>query len=340
MTDSRSRICIFGAGSIGCYVGGRLAAAGARVSFVGRERLAKEIAEHGLRVSDYLGAEMRLKPGDVDYRADAAVAGDADIILVTVKSGATTEAGKTLAGLAKPKAVVISFQNGIGNDEVLRAALPDGIVLAGMVPFNVIQRGEGHFHQGTEGALDIQQHPALSPFLEDFARAGLPLHRHADLAPFQWAKLLLNLNNAINALSGLPLKQELSRRDYRRCIALAQEEALELLDKAGIRPAMLTPLPPRWFPFVLRLPDTLFRVVASKMLAIDPLARTSMLDDLNAGRATEVDWLNGEIVRLAKKVGRAAPVNARLVELVHAAEQGGRRDWRENELLERLQSPR
>ncbi len=236
--------------------------------------------------------------------------------------------------------MVVSFQNGIGNDETLRAALPGRTVLAGMVPFNVIHRTGGHFHQGTEGTLDVQQHPALAPFLESFANAGLPLREHADLGPVQWAKLLLNLNNAINALSGLPLKRELSQRDYRHCFALAQEEALKLLDAAGIRPAKLTPPPPGWVPFVLRLPDALFRVAAARMLAIDPLARTSMLDDLDGGRMTEVDWLNGEIVRLGEKLHLSAPVNEKLVELVHAAEQGGRRDWPGSELLKRLQSAR
>lgn len=340
MNASRPHISIFGAGSIGCYVGGRLLKAGAHVSFVGRERLAKDIAENGLRLTDYSGADLQLGAADVDYRVDPAIAAEADLILVTVKSGATAEAAAALAGLAKPGAVVVSFQNGIGNAETLQAALPGHIVLAGMVPFNVILRGPGHFHQGTEGELDIQRNAVLAPFVESFAKAGLPLHQHADLAPVQWAKLLLNLNNAINALSGLPLKAELSQRDFRRCLALAQREALALLDAATIRPAKLTPLPPHWVPFVLGLPDALFRIIAARMLAIDPLARSSMLDDLDAGRPTEVDWLNGEIVGLAAKLGRPAPVNARLVELVHAAEQGGRRNWPGDDLLQRLQSTR
>ncbi|GLS31241.1 ketopantoate reductase [Mesorhizobium albiziae] len=340
MSASQPKISVFGAGSIGCYVGGRLAAAGADVSFVGRERLATEIAKHGLLLTDYRGADLRISSGDVDYRTDPAGTADAGLILVTVKSGATAEAGKTLAGLARPDAVIVSFQNGVGNAEILREAVPGRNVLAGMVPFNVIRRGPGHFHQGTEGALDVQKDEALAPFLQAFGQAGLPLHQHADLAPVQWAKLLLNLNNAVNALSGQPLKAELSQRDYRRCLALAQQEALDVLGDAVIRPAKLTPLPPSWLPFVLRLPDALFRIIAGRMLAMDPLARSSMLDDLDAGRATEVDWLNGEIVRLAGSGSPAARVNARLVELVHAAEQGGRRNWPGDALLERLQSPR
>jgi 2-dehydropantoate 2-reductase len=340
MSASQPKISVFGAGSIGCYVGGRLAAAGADVSFVGRERLAMEIAEHGLRLTDYRGANLRISPGDADYRTDSAGIADASLVLVTVKSGATAEAGKVLSGLARPDAVIVSFQNGIGNADALSEAIPGRNVLAGMVPFNVIRRGPGHFHQGTEGALDVQRDEALAPFLQAFERAGLPLNQHADLVPVQWAKLLLNLNNAVNALSGLPLKAELSQRGYRRCLALAQQEALDVLGNADIRPAKLTPLPPSWLPFLLRLPDPLFRVIAGRMLAMDPLARSSMLDDLDAGRTTEVDWLNGEIVKLAGSGSPEARVNARLVELVHAAEQGGRRNWPGDALLERLQSPR
>jgi 2-dehydropantoate 2-reductase len=97
-------------------------------------------------------------------------------------------------------AIVVSFQNGLRNADVLRAALPQQIVLAGMVPFNVMQPGPGAFHQGTAGELEVAASPALQPFLDDFRRAGLPLSERTDMAAVQWAKLLLNLNNAINAL--------------------------------------------------------------------------------------------------------------------------------------------
>jgi len=332
----KPRICVFGAGSIGCYVGGRLQAAGASVRFIGRARLAQEAAEHGLHLTDYRGAEMQVPAGAVDFETDSQVAADADLVLVTVKSAATAEAGRELADVLKPGTAVISFQNGLGHDVTLRTALPDAIVLAGMVQFNVVARGSGAFHQATEGALAVTQHASLQPFAADFAQAGLPLQQHTDMAAVQWAKLLLNLNNAINALSDLPIKEELSQRSYRRCLVLAQREALGLLDAAGIRPAKLTSVPPHWMPHVLALPDALFRRVANAMIAIDPSARGSMWYDLHAGRLTEVDWLNGEVVRLAKTLDRVAPVNARLATLVHAVEQGGRRDWPGEELLMQL----
>ena len=238
--------------------------------------------------------------------------------------------------LAGCKAVVVSLQNGIGNAVILRDALQAAEVLEGMVPYNVARLAPGHFHQGSSGQLAVKASPALDPFLGVFAAAGLALRQRDDMAAVQWAKLLLNLNNAVNALANLPLKEELSQRAFRRCLALAQAEALPLLREAGIAPAKLTPLPAGLVPYALSLPDFLFRILGRKMLEIDPLARSSMSDDLSAGHPTEVDWINGEVVKLAQRLGRSAPINAKLCALVHEAEQE-RKNWPARELLESLQ---
>ncbi|CAN7406517.1 2-dehydropantoate 2-reductase [Bosea sp. LjRoot90] len=330
-----ARICIYGAGSIGCYLGGRLAAGGAEIGFIGRPGIGAELQAHGLTLTHYDGGSWRVPPEAIAFGAEPSAAAAADLVLVTVKSGATAQAAAELAGVVSPHAVVISFQNGIGNADTLRAALPGRTVLAGMVPFNVVRRGPGAFHQGSEGEPEVEEATVLAPFLADFTRAGFVLRRHRDMLPVQWAKLLFNLNNAVNALSGLPLQQELALRDYRRCLALAQAEALDLLAQAGIAPARLTPLPARWIPALLRLPDALFARLARKMLAIDPLARSSMADDLAAGRPTEVDWINGEVVRLAQQRGQRAPANERLVSLIKAAESEKAR-WSGEALLAEL----
>ncbi|MBB6567518.1 2-dehydropantoate 2-reductase [Kribbella sandramycini] len=330
------KIAVYGAGGIGCYVGGRLAAGGAGVTFVGRPRTAAVLAEHGLRLTDYLGASLGVSATDLRYETTPDATADADLVLVTVKSAATATAADELAGVLKPGAVVVSFQNGIRNGELLRARLAEQTVVTGMVPFNVVNRGDGHFHQGTEGLLDVQTHDALAAYEDAFILAGLPLQQHDDILPVQWSKLLLNLNNPVNALSDIPLRDELSQRAFRRCFAAAQAEALTLLAGAEIEPAQILRVPMQRLPSVLRLPDFLFRRLAAPMLAIDPLARSSMWDDLEAGRPTEIDYLNGEVVRLAESLGRTAPVNARLVELIRAAETK-RRAWAGADLLRELQ---
>ncbi|TCN41596.1 2-dehydropantoate 2-reductase [Rhodococcus sp. SMB37] len=326
-------IAVYGAGSIGCYVGGRLVAAGSDVVFVGRQRVADEAHEHGLHLTDLDGADVRV--GSVDYRTDPDAVVDASLVLVTVKSSGTAEAAATLAPLLRDDAIVVSLQNGLSNAVVLREKITRP-VLTGMVPFNVVAQGAGRFHQGSEGGIEVEGSGLLSPYLGLFDAAGLPLTVRSDMDAVLWAKLLLNLNNPINALSGLPLKTELSQRSYRRCIAAAQREALAVGQRAGRTAARLTPLPPAWIPRLLTVPDVVFRNVASSMLEIDPLARSSMWEDLEAGRVTEVDWINGEVVRLGREYGVATPVNDRLVELIRDAERGGRRNWSGPELLDVL----
>ncbi|AYF75672.1 2-dehydropantoate 2-reductase [Nocardia yunnanensis] len=330
------RVTVLGAGSIGCYVGGRLAAAGARVTFVGRPRVLDELRTFGLHLTDLDGNTAHLDPADFDTATEPT--GDTDLVLVTVKSAATAAAAEQLAGLVKPGTVVISLQNGIGNDAVIREILPACVVLAGMVMFNVVHHGQGRFHRGTAGTVDIADDPVLNRFAPIFGKSGLGFERHPNLLPIQWAKLLLNLNNPINALSGRPLREELATRDYRRCLALAQREALAAMAAARIRPARLTPLPPEAMARLLTVPDGVFRRVAAKVLAVDPVARSSMADDLAAGRKTEIPWLCGEIVSLGAMVGIPTPVNQKLIELVTAAENGDRRTWSGPELLKQLAS--
>ncbi|AVL26260.1 ketopantoate reductase [Nocardia brasiliensis NBRC 14402] len=335
-----SRVMVIGAGSIGIFVGGKLAVAGADVTFVGRPRLLDEIAASGIRLTDLDGGDDALAADRFRVATEPDDIGSAELVLVTVKSAATADAVRELAGKIRPGTVVLSLQNGIGNDTVIREILPHCVVLAGMVMFNVVHHAAGRFHRGTEGGLAVQDDPELAPFLGVFEQAGLALRRYPDLRPVQWAKLLLNLNNPINALSGRPLREQLADRDYRRCLALTQREALTVMNKARIAPARLTPVPPRVMATLLTVPDGIFRRVFGQVLAVDPMARSSMSDDLALRRKTEISWLCGEIVGLGAMVDLPTPVNQRLIELVVAAEQGDRRTWTGPELLAQLRAAR
>jgi 2-dehydropantoate 2-reductase len=309
-----TRIGIFGAGSIGCYLGGRLAAAGADVVLVGRLGLAD-----GFSVVDLAGRTLRVRPR---YETEVAALADRDVVLVTVKSPATETAGRQLAGVLRDDAIVVSFQNGVSNPEVLRAGLGGRRVAAGMVPFNVVHT-PGSFKQTTSGPLGLET--AAGPGLIAALRAtGLELDVVDDLRPIGWSKLLLNLNNSVNALAGLPIREELGQWRYRRVFALAVGEGLRVLRAAGVRPARVGRMIPMIVPAVLSLPDLLFLRVAATMVKIDPAARSSMLDDLERGRRTEIEFLNGELIRLGERFAVATPVNRKIRELVRAAEASGK----------------
>ncbi len=167
------RIVVAGAGSIGCYVGGCLALAGRDVTLLLRPALAEIIAGHGLRISDLAGADRTLAATAVKLATDPAAAfAEAEIILVTVKSGATAAMADLIAEHAPSGTTVVSLQNGVGNLDVLLARVGGmGRVVAGMVPFNVVQtHGEGQaarFHRATSGTILIG--PGVSGLREALA---------------------------------------------------------------------------------------------------------------------------------------------------------------------------
>jgi 2-dehydropantoate 2-reductase len=310
-----------GAGSVGCYLGGRLALAGIDVHFVGRPRMLQALRANGLTVAEPGGTVGTVQPGRLSLH-EAPVAGlGTALVLLCVKSGATAAAAAELAAVLPAGMPVLSMQNGLRNAEIAQAAAPGLRLLAGMVPYNVAQVAPGHFLRGSDGRLVLQDDAVLRQWIPVLRAAGLPAATRADMRAVQWAKLLLNLNNPVNALSGLPLRAQLLRRDQRLQTAALMSEALELLALAGQPLAQVTALPPRWLPRVLGLPTPLFRLVAARMLRMDPRARSSMADDLALGRATEVRALCGEVVRLAQRLGREAPLNAAMIERIESAQR-------------------
>jgi 2-dehydropantoate 2-reductase len=313
------RIAVLGAGSVGCFIGGAWAAAGLPVSFIGRPRIAHDVRDHGLTLTDYSGWRFELR--DVDYACVPAALADADIILVCVKSGATRDAAREIAEHARDGALVISFQNGISNYDILEAELGSRFrIVRGMVRFNIAYLGDGHFHKGVSGDLWVEDRPETRALAGRVRGTPASLKLSRDMLGLAWGKLLINLNNAVSALSGRTLVEELKVRDYRRVVSAAQREALGLLRRGGIRPAKVGPSPPRMLPWVMRAPDWLFNHLFLKAWHIDAKARSSMADDLAVGRKTEVDYINGELVRLAERLGGDAPVNSAIVRLIRLAE--------------------
>src|SRR5664280_3120061 len=137
-----SKVVVAGAGSIGCFVGGHLAAAGRDVAVLARPRLVDELQRHGLTLTDRNGGRVTVAGEALRIGTDPALLASADIVLVTVKSGATREMADTIRAHAPAHAVVVALQNGIDNAAILQRALPGMQVVAGMVPFNVVALGD------------------------------------------------------------------------------------------------------------------------------------------------------------------------------------------------------
>ncbi|TGK33385.1 2-dehydropantoate 2-reductase [Leptospira gomenensis] len=323
---------ILGAGSIGTYLGCKLIAAGNRTILYGREKIRNELKTFGARITDFENRETVLPPDSIPFSTSLEETIKADVFLVTVKSKDTKELSRDLSGLLEKRQklhsvsnslpVVISFQNGVRNADILREELSElpVEVLAGMVPFNVVSEGKGRFHRGTSGNLVIQNSKSARSIVSGFNRAGLFANTHKNIQGVLWGKLIFNLNNSLNALSGLPLKEEISRAGYRKLLSKLMTEALEILRLAEINPVRSGKMIPSLAPLILNLPDFLFFRIASGMVKIDPQARSSMWEDLTKKRPTEIDSLNGEVVKLADVMGHPAPLNRGIIKLIKQAE--------------------
>jgi 2-dehydropantoate 2-reductase len=373
-------IGVLGAGAIGAFVGARIAQADSiadvRVTLVGRRSLANAVAAAGGAITTVADgatkttavatpptAAATTRPSDVDasgassgqliVASDAAAIADADVVIVAVKSTATSAAVAQLRAAVESsprtrRLTVCSFQNGVCNARTIAQGL-DGIacgarVVACMVGFNVVwEQGSATFRRATDGELalgSLGAAPPLPRFVAALRAASFDVRERSSAAldNVLYAKLIINLFNAVNALAGLPVAATLADRGYRLVWAAAAEEALRVYALRGIRPARLRA--PAWLlPRILRLPDPLYRMVAARLATVDPEAKSSMLQDLERGRAeTEIGSLCGEIVRLAAAAppsggavsadvaAPATPVNAALLALIREAEARNRRN--------------
>jgi len=312
-------IGIAGAGSIGCFVGGMLVAGGRRVALLARPRVIAEIEAGGLRPTSFEGFDQTITRDRFALSENPHLFEDAGIVLVTVKSADTAAMADIIARHAPSDAVIVSLQNGVGNTAVLRHHLPGRRVLGGMVPFNVMALGKGRFHRATSGDIVIEQDEARTA--EKLSVPGLTMRTSDNIDGVQWGKLLLNLNNALNALADLPLRRQLAQRSWRRLFADQVAEELAAIRADGIKPVSPTPIPFSWLPPLLRLPDPVFEVLLGRTMKIDPEARSSMWEDLKHGRRTEIDYLQGVITGIAQRRGLAAPLSRRIVELIRQAER-------------------
>lgn len=333
------RVGVFGAGAIGASLGIRLSSVGVPVRMVARQSLVD--LRQTLRVTDLQGRSYQ--PGaDLVVDQDPGILAEVDVCLVTVKSRATTLAAEELREVLPASCVVLSLQNGLSNPARLRTVLGH-TVCGGMVSYNVVRPSPGHFSQATKGPLVVQAAPGpagdtLQALAQAFAQAGERFELRPDIEHVMAGKLLLNLNNGVCAAAGVTIAHSIKDRTLRRCFAQLMREGLRVMAKEGLQPRAVVGLPPWIIARVLAWPDAVVLRLARKLAQIDADAKSSTLQDLEAGKPTEIDDLCGEIVTLGRRHGVPTPANAAVVKLVHELEgQATRKHLSAAELLALLQ---
>ena len=314
---------VFGAGLIGCYLGGVLTALGFSTGLVCRPNI-KERLKSGIRLTDYEHHQTHVQQLDVInsdlISTDILPLKKADILWLTVKCTGIEPAITDIAPWVNKHTVIFCCQNGLGSDVLVKQTYPDNLVLRVMVPFNVVELSTGHYHRGSEGDMTIEHtdssYALVSSLVSKLHSELLPIKTTKDMNALLWAKLQLNLGNSVNALADIPVKAMLEQRYYRKVIALLMTELLNVADALDIKLPKITAVSAHKIPMILRLPNFIFSRVANKMLEVDPSARSSMWWDVSQGKPTEIEHINGAILKHGKTLNIACPANKKISELI------------------------
>lgn len=291
-------IAVVGAGAIGCYFGGLLARAGHDVLFIGRQNHVDAINAKGLlfetkAFKQFIAAKAATDTSEVDKPG---------LVFVCVKSTDTEEAGRALQGRLGPETIVLSLQNGVDNAERLSAILAQN-VLSAVVYVGTEMAGPGHVRHHGRGELLIgasAKSAELACVLKD---AGIPTEVSADITAALWTKLIINCAyNALSAVAGIAYGPMLATQGTREVMTSAVRECLAVANACGVA-----------------LPAD--QLVQTMALAVAmPHQKSSTAQDLARGKPTEIDFLNGYIVRKGVELGIATPTNQALQVMVKLAE--------------------
>ena len=317
------RIAIVGAGAVGSALGALLHRAGGNVVLIARPAHTAAIRQHGLRVDgdggDFIAPVEAVE--SLNFRPD--------LVLLTVKTQdvvAAVKANQTFLN----DVPVVTFQNGVRSDELVGSILSREQILSavGLMHVTYLLPGKVTVVYRGELMLGCPFGPRDSR-LEDIAHIlnqAVPTLLTDNIQGVHWLKLIVNLNNALPAITNLTVS-EVYRSTFLRSLAVGLiREGLRVIDRANIR---LESLPEvsvgltkliNWMP-----PGIAGRIAAAKvrrLTTVWPLWG-STLQSIQRGRPTEIDYLNGEIVELGKRCGEATPLNSRIVELVHQVERTG-----------------
>ena len=310
------KVAVVGAGAVGSFLGGMLARAGAPVTLIGRPSHIDAITGAGLFLDSIHFQESISVNAATNYRPVS----DAAIVLICVKAGDTEEAARQVMGHLAHGTIVVSLQNGVDNVERIRAvsgveALPAAVYVAVEVtaPGRIKHTGAGHLAIGDfwdRSSTDASWRDDIQTVADLFSQAGVPCRISADIHADLWIKLTMNCAyNAISALGRARYGLLAENRWIKEIMLQVIVEIVAVARAAGVK----IPSSDDLMESALKLGKTMENAISSTA------------QDIQRGKRTEIDSLNGYVVRRAMQLGIGAPVNQTLHGLVKLLEEVSQR---------------
>jgi len=293
------QVVIIGAGAVGCYYGGLLLKAGHDVTFIGRQPHVDAINARGLLL------DTQSFKGHLPAKAATDPSGLAapDLVLVCVKSADTEAAGRALAGCLRPDTSVLSLQNGVDNAPRLAAVIGQAVIPV-VVYVGSEMAGPGHVRHHGGGDLAIGPSPASEALAQTFRAAGVAVTIADNIDTTLWSKLIINCAyNALSAVAGIAYGPMLQVAGTREVVNSAVREATAVARACGVA-----------------IPDDLIARILD-IPTIMPNQMSSTAQDLARGKPSEIDFLNGHVVRKGAELGIPTPTNQALQVMVKLCER-------------------
>jgi 2-dehydropantoate 2-reductase len=298
MTDP-FKVAVMGAGAVGCYFGGMLARAGHDVVLIARPDHVQAIQRDGLRL-DTQAFDERVRLG---ASTDASAVQGASLVLFCVKSTDTESAGAQLMPHLPTDTLVLCLQNGVDNAERLRGVLPQHQIAAAVVYVATEMAGAGHVRHHGRGELVIEPSRASTAVAQALIAAGVPTEISDNVRGALWLKLILNCAyNAVSAIAQRPYGENVQSEGVQNVMRDVVSECLAVAKAEGVQ------VPGDVHAAVRKIAETM------------PSQYSSTAQDLARGKRSEIDYLNGLIVRRGEALGIATPANRVLWALVKLLE--------------------
>lgn len=294
------KIAVVGAGAVGCYFGALLVRAGHDVTFVGRKPHVDAINARGLLL------EMKSQNQHLHATAitDVSTLATPELVLFSVKSADTERTGTALSSRLADDTVVLSLQNGVDNPQRLRTVI-NGLVIPTVVYVGAEMAGPGHVKHHGRGELVIGSSPRSEALAQTLEAASIPITIADDIEKMQWMKLVTNCAyNALSAVANIAYGPMAEVEGANGFVASVVEECIAVARGSGVI-----------------LPDDMLEQ-AAKIPAAMPTQFSSTAQDLARGKPTEIDFLNGFVVRKGVELGLPTPSNFALQVMVKLAERG------------------
>lgn len=318
-----TRIAILGAGAIGSTLGAFLSRSGHSVTLIGRPDQVKAIRQEGLQVKGALGAFK------VQLAAAEALEFQPDLAFLTVKTQDVLPTVQANQGFLA-NSLVVTFQNGVRSDEFVASLVPATQIISVVVNISASYLTPGKVTVIYPGSLVIGRPftPLDAPVntVAGILRQVTPTHVSKNILGAKWLKLIINLNNALPAVTSMSLGQIYADPTLRKIGVHLMREGLHIAQRAGIRLESLPDAPTALIKLLGFIPAGLAgRLLAGNVRRIETQQPIfgSTHQSLQRGRVTEIEYLNGEIVRTGKQLNVDTPYNESIVDLVHQVERTG-----------------